>query len=203
MRLSYGILSLVNRCLGSGYMSKCGCGWEFSSDLMIKYHNEKWCKIEKDEDELFAMLVLETMQAGLSWSCVINKEEAIRKTFKGLAPRKVLSMPREEIEAAYENKDIIRNKRKIDAIFSNAKAFINIEEEFGSFYNYIWKFTEGKVIDHKLESLDKMPANNELSDLVSKDLKKRGFKFVGSTIIYSYLQAIGVINDHLISCSYR
>lgn len=184
-------------------MNKKGCGWEYSSDLMIKYHNERWCKVVKDEDELFAMLILEAMQAGLSWSCVIKKEEAIRKTFKDLRPEKVLLMTQEEIDKAYENKEIIRNKRKIDAIFTNAKAFLKIEEEFGSFYNYIWKFTDAKTIDHKLEKLEDMPANNELSDLISKDLKKRGFKFVGSTIIYSYLQSIGVINDHLISCAYR
>lgn len=180
-----------------------GCGWEYSSDAMIKYHNERWCKCIKDDDELFAMLVLEGMQAGLSWNCVIKKEEAIRNNFKRLHPEVVLTMTEPEIENALNNKDIIRNKLKVNSIFVNARKFIEVQKEYGSFYNYIWHFTDGKVIDHRLERLEDMPTTSTLSDTISKDMKKRGFKFVGSTIIYSYLQAIGVINDHLITCQYR
>ncbi len=179
------------------------CGWEGSSPKMTAYHDRRWCKAEHRESELFAMLVLEGMQAGLSWSTIIEKEEAFREAFDGFDPKAVAEYGEEKILELMQNPGIIRNRLKINAAVANAKAFLKVQEEFGSFDSYIWSFTEGKVIDHHLKSLEEMPATSELSEKISRDLKKRGFKFVGATIIYSYLQGIGIINDHLDSCDFR
>ena len=182
---------------------KQGCGWEFSSDKMKAYHDERWCRPEHDDRELFAMLILEGAQAGLSWSTIIEKEDNYRRAFDGFDPVKVASYDEDKIEELMQDAGIIRNRLKISSAVTNAKAFLRVQEEFGSFDSYIWGFTGGSTIDHHLKSVDEMPATSELSEQVSRDLKKRGFKFVGATIIYSYLQGIGVINDHLESCEYR
>lgn len=177
--------------------------WINSSKKMLEYHDKRWCKPEHRETELFAMLILEGMQAGLSWSTIIEKEENYRKAFDEFDPEKVALYDDKKIEELMQNSGIVRNRRKIEAAVGNAKAFLKIEKEFGSFDKYIWQFTDGKVIDHKMRSTDLPIAKNELSEKISKDLKKRGFKFTGPVIIYSYLQAIGIINDHTVDCDFR
>lgn len=179
------------------------CGWELSSEKMTAYHDLRWCKPEHRDQELFAMLILEGAQAGLSWATIINREENYRKAFDDFDPKKVAAYDEAKVEELMHNEGIIRNRRKIEAAVSNAKAFLKIQEEFGSFDAYIWGFTDGKFIDHHLKTLEEIPTTSELSEKVSKDLKKRGFRFVGPTIIYSYLQGIGVYNDHLESCDFR
>lgn len=184
-------------------MSVNRCGWELSSDKMMAYHDKRWCKPEHDDRELFAMLILEGAQAGLSWATIINREDHYREAFDGFDPKVVAAYDETKIEELMQNKGIIRNRLKIRAAVSNAKAFLKVQEEFGSFDAYIWSFTNGQTIDHHLKRAEDMPATSDLSEKVSKDLKKRGFKFVGATIIYSYLQGIGIYNDHIESCDFR
>ncbi len=149
------------------------------------------------------MLVLEGMQAGVSWNLILNKEENFRRAFDDFDPEKVAAYGEEKVEELMKDAGIIRNRNKIRSAISNARAFLDIQKEFGTFDRYIWGFTDGAVIDHHLLDLRDMPAKDELSERISRDLKKRGFKFVGPTIIYSYLQGIGVINDHWEYCDYR
>ena len=157
----------------------------------------KWGIPSYDDKFLFEMLVLESFQAGLSWECVLNKREAFRKAFDNFDYRKIANYDESKINKLLINKDIIRNKLKIAATINNAKVFIDIQKEYGSFSNYIWHFTNNKIVKN---TDNIVRATSPLSDEISKDLKKKGMKFVGSTIIYSYLQAIGVINDHEIDC---
>ncbi len=180
-----------------------GCGWELGSDLMVAYHNERWCKPEHDDRELFALLVLEGMQAGLSWQTVINKEAAFREAFHGFDPVRVAAFGEDDVARLMGDARIIRSERKIRAAVSNARAFLEVQRTFGSFDAYLWAFVDGCPVDHRLTTLADMPAKDELSERVSKDLKRRGFSFVGPVIVYSYLQAAGLINDHLLTCSYR
>lgn len=184
-------------------MEKRGCGWEYSSPKMKSYHDERWCRPVHEDRELFAMLILEGAQAGLSWATIIEKEARYREVFDGFDPALVAAYGEEKIEALMADPGIIRNRRKIEAAVKNAGAFLRVQAEWGSFDRYIWHFTEGKTIDHRLTAIEDMPSVSELSEQVSKDLKKRGFSFVGPTIIYSYLQGIGVYNDHLVTCEYR
>ena len=176
----------------------CRCSWvNMNNPLYIKYHDLEWGRPHYDDSYLFEFLLLESFQAGLSWECILNKREYFRLAFDNFDYNKISCYSDEKVEKLYNNKDIIRNKLKIKASINNAKVFINIQSEFGSFSNYIWHFTNGQVIKNKDNCFK---SRSELSDLVSKDLKKRGMKFVGSTIIYSYLQAIGVIDDHELEC---
>ena len=170
---------------------------------MIDYHDTRWCKPEHREQELFAMLILEGAQAGLSWATILAKEATYRTLFAGFDPSVVAAFDESDIASLLGNPGIVRNRRKIAAAVTNARAFLAVQAEFGSFDRYIWGFTGQKVIDHHLISLAMMPAKNDLSTSISKDLKKRGFSFVGPTIVYSYLQAIGIINDHLEDCPFR
>ena len=149
------------------------------------------------------MLVLEGMQAGVSWDIILRKEDHFRKAFDGFDPQTVAAYDEAKIGELMQDAGIIRNRRKIEAAVTNARAFLKVQEEFGSFDRYIWGFTDGQVIDHHLSDMKDMPAKDELSERVSRDLKKRGFKFVGPVIIYSYLQGIGVINDHWEYCDFR
>lgn len=173
------------------------------SQKSLLYHDLRWCKPEHRDNELFAMLVLEGMQAGVSWDLILNKEDNFRAAFDGFDPHIVATYDAQKVEELMANKGIIRNRAKINAAIINARAFINIQREFGSFDAFIWSFTDGKVIDHRLRDAKDMPAKDALSERVSTELKKRGFKFVGATIIYSYLQGIGVINDHCVYCDFR
>lgn len=180
-----------------------GTNGKKASQKAILYHDNRWCKPEHNDQELFAMLILEGMQAGVSWDIILNKEDNFRKAFDEFDPVIVANYDDSKIEELMLDAGIIRNRNKIKAAVSNAKAFLMIQEEFGSFDKYIWSFTNGQIIDHHLLNDDTMPAKNELSEMVSRDLKKRGFKFVGATIIYSYMQGIGIINDHWDCCDYR
>lgn len=173
------------------------------SEKFLLYHDTRWCKPEHRDNELYAMLVLEGMQAGVNWELILNKEENFRKAFDGFDPEKVAVYDDPKIEALMQDTRIIRNRSKLKAAVTNAQAFLKVQKEFGSFNKYIWGFTDGKVIDHHLLDIKNMPSKNELSEKISADLKKRGFKFVGATIIYSYLQGIGIINDHMEYCEYR
>ena len=179
------------------------CKWlEKASEIEIKYHNEEWCKPSHDDRYLFEMLILEGMQAGLSWRCILNKRENMRTSFDNFDYKKISKYDKNKINELLQNKGIIRNRLKIKALINNACRFIEVQKEFGSFDKYIWNFTDYKQIDTKLAPNKPLPIKNELSDTISKDLQKRGFKFAGSIIIYSYLQAIGIINDHNTDCEY-
>ena len=186
---------------------RCEFGyWEREAakcDKVMPYHDTRWCKPEHQDQELFAMLILEGMQAGVSWTLILKKEDAFRRDFDNFDPIKVASYDEEKVEELMQDADIIRNRRKIESAITNAQAFLRVQEEWGTFDHYIWHFTDGKVIDHRIERAEDIPTRDELSEKVSKDLKKRGFKFVGPVIIYSYLQGIGVINDHSVNCDFR
>ncbi len=173
------------------------------SEKSCLYHDTRWCKAEHRDGELYAMLVLESMQAGLSWDLILKKETAIRAAFGGLEPKTVALYDENKIDCLMCDGGIVRNRRKIEAAVNNAKMFLKVQAEYGSFDAYIWKFTEGRVIDHHLKDIREMPAQDALSRRVSADLEKRGFRFVGPTIVYSYLQSIGVINDHCDFCDFK
>ena len=171
------------------------CKWcNMKNPLYIKYHDEEWCKPNFDDNYLLEMLILESFQAGLSWECVLNKRKDFRKAYDNFDINKICNYDDEKIKELEQNEKIIRNKLKIKASINNAKIFKKIQNEYGTFYNYLKKFTKNKTI----YEIDKTTSN--LSDSISNDLKKRGMKFVGSTIIYSYLQAIGVIYSHDEGC---
>ena len=175
------------------------CHWANPNNpLYIKYHDEEWGVPSYSDDYLFEMLLLESLQAGLSWECILNKRESFRKSFDNFNYHKIAKYDELKIEELLNNKNIIRNKLKIKATIKNAKIFIAIQKEYGSFSNYIWHFTNNKIIKNNTNNI---PTHNELSDKISADLYKRGMRFVGTIIIYSYLEAIGIINDHELTCS--
>lgn len=176
------------------------CPWALKSKELRKYHDEEWGKISKDDNYLFEMLILESAQAGLNWDTILKKRDGYRRLYKEFNPIEVAKFDEIEYNRLVNDKAIVRNKRKILSSIENAKAFLKVQEEFGSFYNYIWNFTDGKQIVNEFERQDDMPTESKLSKQISKDMKSRGFSFVGPTIIYSYLQAIGVINDHIKGC---
>ena len=177
---------------------KIRCKWcNMQNPIYIKYHDEEWCKPNFDDQYLFEMLILEGFQAGLSWECVLNKREAFRKAYDKFDLNKICDYDDKKIQELLSNKDMIRNKLKINASINNAKIFKSIQTEYGTFWNYLKEFTNNKII------YETNKTTSELSDNISKDLKKKGMKFVGSTIIYSYLQAIGVIYSHDDKCFMR
>ena len=176
------------------------CGWCTSSDLYKKYHDEEWGVPVYDDPTLFEFLILETFQAGLSWITILNKRENFRNAFDHFDYKKIAHYSEDKIEELMQNTGIVRNKLKIKAAVSNAQAFMKVQDEFGSFSDYIWKYTNGKPIINKLKTSKDAPATTPLSDEISKDLKKRGFKFVGSTVIYAHMQATGMVNDHAEDC---
>ncbi len=176
------------------------CDWAEGSDLERAYHDEQWGVPVHDDRLLFEMLTLEGAQAGLSWSTILNKREGYRKAFDDFDVHKVAEYSQEKIDALLHNPEIVRNKLKVNATVNNARAFMRVQEEFGSFDAYIWSFVENKPIQNRWESIAQIPAHTPLSDTISKELKKRGFTFVGSTICYAYMQAIGMVNDHLVGC---
>lgn len=176
------------------------CDWGSKNKLMIKYHDEEWGVPLHDDRKLFEFLVMEGFQAGLSWQIVLNKRAAFRAAFDGFNPEIIASYKQGKLEELFQNKAIIRNKMKIAACVNNAQRFLEIQKEFGSFDKYIWGFVNYKPIKNTFSTQAELPAKTELSDKISADLKRRGFKFVGSTVIYSHLQATGVVNDHITSC---
>lgn len=181
-------------------MDKTRCAWCGNDPLYVTYHDTEWGLPVTDDDKLFEFLILETFQAGLSWITVLRKRENFRKAFDNFDYLKIATYGENKFDELIVNKGIIRNKLKIRATISNAMAFISIQKEFGSFSSYIWKFVDNKPIVNLWDSMNQIPAKTELSDLISKDLKKRGFKFVGSTVIYAHMQATGMVNDHATHC---
>lgn len=175
------------------------CPWP-KDELYIKYHDEEWGEPVHDERKHFEFLLLESMQAGLSWYTILKKRENFRKAFDRFDYKKISKYDKRKIDELMQNAGIIRNKLKIEAAINNAQCFIKIQKEFKTFDNYIWGFANNKPIQNKWKSMKQIPATSKLSDTISQDLKKRGFKFVGSTIVYSHIQATGLVNDHLIDC---
>ena len=176
------------------------CEWVGNDPLMREYHDKEWGTPQHDDQILYELLILEGMQAGLSWSTVLKKRENFRKAFDNFNYKIICKYDDNKVEKLLLDKGIIRNRLKIKSIITNAKLFIKIQAEFGSFNNYIWKFVNNKPIDNACKSMSDIPAHTDLSDLISKDMKKRGFKFIGTTIIYAYMQAIGMVNDHATYC---
>lgn len=181
-------------------MEKHRCGWCVGDDLYEAYHDEEWGTPVKDDKLLFEFLILETFQAGLSWITILRKRENFRKAFDNFDYKKIVNYKQDKIDALLQDAGIIRNKLKVNSAITNAVAYIKIQKEFGSFSAYIWSFVNNKPIKNALINYKEAPANTPLSDAISKDLKKRGFKFVGSTVVYAFMQATGMVNDHEISC---
>ena len=179
------------------------CPWCGTDELYIKYHDEEWGVPVHDDRKHFEFLVLESAQAGLSWITILRKRENYRVAYDNFDPVKISQYTEEKVETLLANPGIVRNRRKIDASIGNAKEFLKLQEEYGSFDNYIWSFVDNNQIINSWKELSELPASTELSDKISKDLKKRGFKFLGTTIVYSYLQAVGIIDDHIDSCFKR
>ena len=176
------------------------CDWAGNDPLYNDYHDNEWGIPVYDDDKLFEFLVLETFQAGLSWITILRKRENFRKAFDGFNYKKISSYGEEKVLELLNNQGIIRNQAKIRATISNALSFIKVQKEFGSFSKYIWGFVGGKPIVNRFNEMSELPAKTELSDNICKDMKKRGFKFVGSTVIYAHMQATGMVNDHLTYC---
>jgi len=180
--------------------NKTRCAWCEKDDLYRDYHDNEWGNPVYEDDKLFEFLVLETFQAGLSWYTILKKRNNFRKAFDQFNYKKIAQYGDAEIERLMQDAGIIRNGLKIKGTITNAIAFMETQKEFGSFSNYIWGFTDGKPIDNNPKTLKDVPAVNEISDALSKDLKKRGFKFVGSTVVYAHMQATGMVNDHVEEC---
>ena len=180
--------------------TKRRCEWGTVSQLYIDYHDNEWGVPIHDDRTLFEFLILECAQAGLSWETVLKKRENYRKAFSNFDPVKVSRYSDKKVEALMGNKGIIRNRLKITSAINNANRFIEIQKEFGSFDTYIWQFVNGKPITNRFKSIQEIPATTKESDAMSKDLKKRGFTFVGPTICYAHMQATGMVNDHIVGC---
>ncbi len=176
------------------------CGWCGKDPLYVRYHDTEWGVPVYNDRKIFEFLVLEGAQAGLSWLTVLRKREAYRKAFDGFDFTTIANYNEEKIQELLENPGIIRNQLKIRSVIRNAKAFIDVRREFGTFKSYIWSFVDGKPVQNYWESPQQIPARTELSGIISKDLKKRGFGFVGSTIVYAHMQATGMVNDHITGC---
>ena len=183
--------------------TKQRCAWCEKDDLYRNYHDNEWGKPVYDDATIFEFLILETFQAGLSWYTVLAKRENFRKAFDNFDLIKIANYSEDKMAELAEDTGIIRNKLKIKATVTNAQAFIKVQEEFGTFSKYIWGFVDGKPIDNQPKTLSEVKATTPISDALSKDLKKRGFKFVGSTVMYAHMQATGMVNDHILECHTR
>jgi len=176
------------------------CPWPSDDPLMVAYHDTEWGVPLHDDQKLFEYIVLDGAQAGLSWSTVLRKRENYRKAFHGFDPKRIARYTEKDVQRLLKDDGIIRNRLKIESTITNAKMFLQLRQEFGSFDAYIWQFTGFKTVQHRFRRLAEIPATSEESDAMSRDLKKRGFKFVGSTICYAFMQAAGMVNDHLVHC---
>ncbi|MBN7795121.1 DNA-3-methyladenine glycosylase I [Parahaliea mediterranea] len=176
------------------------CGWCGEDPLYVQYHDEEWGVPVYDDTTLFEFLILEGAQAGLSWITVLRKREGYRKQFAGFDPERVARFTDKQLEKRLQDPGIVRNRLKVFGARTNARAFLAVREEYGSFSDYIWGFVDGRPIQNRWKSLSKVPATTPLSDKISKDMKARGFTFVGSTIIYAHMQATGMVNDHTVNC---
>lgn len=179
---------------------KTRCSWAGDLPIYVNYHDKEWGRPVYDDNRLFEMLILEGMQAGLSWITVLKKREAFREAFDGFDPSKVALYGEAKIQELLANEGIIRNRLKVNAAVTNAKAFLKVQEKYGSFRQFIWAYVDDTPIRNHWETMEEIPAKTPLSDRISMDLKKMGFKFVGSTIIYAFLQATGMVNDHVTNC---
>jgi len=179
---------------------KCRCSWAGDIPIYVDYHDNEWGRPTHDDRELFELLVLEGAQAGLSWLTILKKREAYREAFDNFGPAQVACYDESKVEELVSNAGIVRNRRKITAAIVNAKLFLDVVEEFGSFDAFIWGYMDNIPIVNHWRTENDIPATTPLSGRISKDLKKRGFKFVGSTIVYAYLQSIGIVNDHIVDC---
>jgi|TARA_R110000782_G_scaffold186164_3_gene276305 DNA-3-methyladenine glycosylase I len=176
------------------------CPWCLGFDQYINYHDKEWGVPVLDDTKQFEFLVLESAQAGLSWSTILKKRENYRQAFAGFNPKKVAQFNSEKVEELLQNAGIIRNRAKIEAAINNAKVFLDIQKEYGSFAQFIWSFVNGKQLQNQWKTLKEVPATTAISDELAKTMKKKGFKFLGSTTLYAHIQAIGMVNDHLVSC---
>lgn len=177
------------------------CEWAGETSLAyIEYHDKEWGVPVRDDRTQFEFLILEGAQAGLSWSTILNKRDGYRKNFADFDPQKVARFTQKRIQKILLDPGIVRNKLKVNAAVGNAKAFLDVQDEYDGFCNYIWQFVDGKPKQNRFKSMAEMPATSDESDALSKDMKKRGFKFVGSTILYAHMQATGLVNDHITSC---
>ena len=177
------------------------CGWAVNAGrLDVEYHDTEWGVPVHDDRVLFELLVLEGAQAGLSWSTILNKRAGYQKAFSGFDPRKIARYGKARIERLLKNPAIVRNRLKVESTVSNARAFLAVQKEFDRFATYLWAFVDGKPLRNRWRKSEQVPVSTGLSDKLSKDLKQRGFRFVGTTICYSYMQAVGLINDHQVSC---
>ena len=176
------------------------CEWANSSALYIEYHDKEWGVPTHDERKLLEFLILEGAQAGLSWSTILNKRQAYLQAFDNFEPGKVANYDETKVQQLLANPGIVRNRLKIQAAIQNACSFLEIQDQYGSFDTYIWQFVDGKPVQNSWKSLQEIPATTKESDAMSKELKKRGFTFVGSTICYAFMQAVGMVNDHIVDC---
>ena len=181
-------------------MSQTRCDWVSTDELYVKYHDEEWGKPVYDDETIFEFLVLESFQAGLSWITVLKKRENFREAFDQFNYKKIAQYTDDKVEELMQNAGIIRNRLKILATINNAQRFQEVQKEFGSFSNYIWGFVNNKPLVNNFKTIKEVPATTEISDALAKDLKKRGFKFLGSTVVYAHMQATGMVNDHITSC---
>lgn len=184
-------------------MDKIRCSWCEKDDLYRSYHDEEWGKPVYDDETQFEFLILESFQAGLSWYTILSKRDGFRKALDNFDYKKIAKYSDKKVEELMQNPGIVRNRLKVLATISNAQKFMEIQKEFGSFSKYIWDFVGGKPLDNKPKNLKDVAATTEISDALSKDLKKRGFKFLGSTVVYAHMQATGMVNDHIMDCHTR
>lgn len=179
---------------------KTRCAWCLNDPLYLQYHDEEWGRPVHDDTVLFEFLILESFQAGLSWFIILKKRENFRKAFAGFDANKVARFDQEKVEKLMGDSGIVRNRLKIEAAINNASRFKDVQREFGSFDKYIWSFTGGKTLMNRPRTLSDLPATSAISDAMSKDMGKRGFKFRGSTICYAFMQAVGIVDDHIVGC---
>ncbi|MGA7745141.1 MAG: DNA-3-methyladenine glycosylase I [Polyangia bacterium] len=176
------------------------CGWAGAEPIYIAYHDNEWGVPMQDDRTLFEFLILEGAQAGLSWLTILRKRDGYRRAFAGFDAQKIVRFNARKVESLLRDPGIVRNRRKVASAISNARAFLKVQAEFGSFAAYQWRFVEGRPIQNRFSTLKQIPPRTPLSDAFSKDLKQRGFSFVGSTVVYAYMQAVGMVNDHLVTC---
>ena len=191
---------MENKLSGEANQKRIRCQWASSNELLIPYHDVEWGVPEHDDRKLFELLCLEGAQAGVTWLIVLKKREHYKKIFCNFEPEKIVKLPDEQLEESLLDPGIIRNRLKVYSVRKNAEAFLKVKEEFGTFDRYIWQFTGGKTIVNHYKTLQELPSSTLESDAMAKDLKKRGFKFVGSTICYAFMQAVGIFNDHTTDC---
>ena len=184
----------------SATTDKRRCPWCLGSDLYRRYHDEEWGVPVRDDRRLFEFLILEGAQAGLSWSTILNKRENYRRAFLRFDAAKVARFGRRDVRRLMADAGIVRNRLKIESTLSNARAFLEVRREFGSFDAYLWSFVDGRPLQNRRRSMNDVPDRTDVSDAISRDLKRRGFRFVGSTIVYAFMQAVGMVNDHLVTC---